>query len=343
MTDRPLRVGFVGAGTIAEDRHVPGLRALPGVELTAVVTRTPESSMAAARRFGFARTAATPQALIEDPGIDAVVVATWPSLHAPLTVAALDAGKHVLSQARMAMNAAEARAMADAARRHPELTTMLVPASHTFWVDATLARLLADGTIGTLRTLSGTWNEPDVIDPGEHWRHQRRFSGNNAQGVAPLYEVLLRWLGPAVGVTARSDLYEPHKPGPDGQPIVADLPDHVSFLADFPAGVAAAIDVASHSGARGPSVLTFTGSSGVLRLDMRGNTLELADGQGAWRAVDAGPGRDWDVEGEFVRGIRGGPAPTTNDFAIGVEYMTFMDAVMESAETGRRIVLRRGA
>jgi len=228
MTGAPIRLGFVGAGTIAEDRHVPGFRAIPGVELTSVVNRTPESSAAAARAFGFARTHPTWQDLVADPAINAVVVGTWPYLHAPVTIAALDAGKHVLSQARMAMNAKEARAMVDAARRHPDLTTMLVPASHTYWVDARLHGLLRDGSIGDLRTVDGNWNEPDVCDPGEHWRHQRRYSGNNVQGVGPLYEVFLRWLGPADAVTARTDLYEPHKPGPGGQPVIADLPDHVS-------------------------------------------------------------------------------------------------------------------
>ena len=350
MAASAVRIGFVGAGTIAADRHVPGFRAIPGVELAAVVNRTPASSAAAAREFGFQRTHRSWQALVDDPAIDAVVVGTWPYLHAPVTIAALEAGKHVLSQARMAMNSAEARQMVDAARRHSQLTTMLVPASHTFWVDAMLVRLLDDEAIGTLRTIDGGWNEPDVCDPGEHWRHQRRYSGNNVQGVGPLYEVLLRWLGPAAAVTARTDLFEPHKPGPGGQPVVADLPDHVGALVEFGRGVVANLEVASHSAARGPSVLTFVGSRGALRLDLRRRRLEIADGDDAATRDDfrevpdaASLGITWGVEAEFVGAIRGGPPPRLNDFGVGLEYMTFTDAAVESAETGRRVVLRRGA
>ena len=55
-----------------------------------------------------------------DPDIDAIVIGTWPYLHCPITLAALEAGKHVLTEARMSMNAAEAHRMlaaAAAARR----------------------------------------------------------------------------------------------------------------------------------------------------------------------------------------------------------------------------------
>ena len=294
-----LRIGFVGAGTIARERHVPGFRALPDVELTAVVNRTEASSRAAADEFGFERTARRWEDLVEDPGIDAIVVGTWPYLHADVTEAALDNGKHVLSQARMAMNAADARRMTAAADRNRELATLLVPASHTYWVDATLRRLLDDGAIGTLRTVDGAWNEPDVCDPGEWWRHQRRYSGNNVQGIGPLYEVLLRWIGRADAVTARTDLYQPEKPGPE-RPIIADLPDHVSILAEFDGGVSVNLEVSSHAAALGPSVVTFVGSDGALRLDLRGRTLERQDAAGTLEPRRDRPGRRRGV------GCRGG-------------------------------------
>src|SRR5207247_1493672 len=51
-----IGIGMVGAGSIARARHVPGFKAIPGVELVGVVNRTPESSKAAARELGFART-----------------------------------------------------------------------------------------------------------------------------------------------------------------------------------------------------------------------------------------------------------------------------------------------
>src|SRR5437764_6144139 len=111
-----LRVGLVGAGGNTRLRHIPGLRAVPGVEIVAVCNRRPESTAAAAREFGIARTFEHWQQLATDPDIDAVVIGTWPYLHCPITLAALAAGKHVLTEARLAMNAAEARRMLAAAR-----------------------------------------------------------------------------------------------------------------------------------------------------------------------------------------------------------------------------------
>src|SRR5262245_15931390 len=122
-----LRFGLVGAGANTRSRHIPGLRAIPDVEIVAVCNRRPESTAAAAREFGIARTFDRWEDLVADPAIDAVVIGTWPYLHCPITLAALDAGKHVLTEARMAMTAGEARTMLEAARKHPELVTQVVP------------------------------------------------------------------------------------------------------------------------------------------------------------------------------------------------------------------------
>src|SRR5437868_12320513 len=127
MTAAPLRIGLIGAGANTRSKHIPGLRALAGVEIVAVCNRRPESTAAAAREFGIPRTCAHWEELIADPDIDAVVIGTWPYLHYPITLAALAAGKHVLTEARLSLNAAEAHAMLAAARKHPDLVTQVVP------------------------------------------------------------------------------------------------------------------------------------------------------------------------------------------------------------------------
>src|SRR6516225_4612789 len=127
MATQTLRVGLIGAGANTRLRHIPGLRALPDVELVAVCNRRPESTTAAAREHGIPRTYDRWEHLVADADIDAVVIGTWPYLHCPITLAALESGKHVLTEARMAMNAAEAHRMLAAARRHPKLVTQIVP------------------------------------------------------------------------------------------------------------------------------------------------------------------------------------------------------------------------
>src|SRR5262245_56219267 len=111
-----IRVGFVGAGGIVRTEHAPRLAHIPGVELVAVANRTRESGQAAAQALGIGRVLGRWQDLVDDPEVDLVVVGAWPDLHAPVTVAALAAGKHVLCEARMAYDLAAASEMLEASR-----------------------------------------------------------------------------------------------------------------------------------------------------------------------------------------------------------------------------------
>src|SRR5579884_3801249 len=127
MAHRILRVGLIGDGANTRLRHLPGLQALPDVEVAAVCNRRPASTVAVAREFNIPHTYERWEDLIADPDIDAVVIGTWPYLHSPITVAALRAGKHVLTEARLSMNAAEAHHMLKMARQHTGLVTQVVP------------------------------------------------------------------------------------------------------------------------------------------------------------------------------------------------------------------------
>src|SRR5207237_9349271 len=132
MAERRLRIGLIGAGGNMRLRHIPGLRALADVEITAVCNRRPESTAAVAQEFGIPRTFEHWQDLIADADIDAVVIGTWPYLHCPITLAALEAGKHVLTEARLSLNLTEAQQMLAAAKAKPELVTQVVPSPFGF-------------------------------------------------------------------------------------------------------------------------------------------------------------------------------------------------------------------
>src|SRR5690242_622735 len=102
---KPLRLGLIGAGANTRARHIPGFLAIADVELAAVCNRRPESTAAVAREFNIPRQYEHWQELVADPDLDAVVIGTWPYLHCQITLAALEAGKHVLTEARLSMNA----------------------------------------------------------------------------------------------------------------------------------------------------------------------------------------------------------------------------------------------
>ena len=127
MASDSLRIGIVGAGAIMRQRHMPGLAAIPGVEVTAVANRRSQSAREFAREFGVARVYQHWTQLVHDPDIDVVWIGATPYIHARVSVAALEAGKHVFCQARMARNLAEAREMVAAAALHPQLVAAVCP------------------------------------------------------------------------------------------------------------------------------------------------------------------------------------------------------------------------
>ncbi len=98
-----IRIGLVGAGGNTRLRHIPGLQKIAGVEIASVANRSRASSERVAQEFGIPRIHDRWTDLVNDPDIDAVMIGTWPYLHCPITLAALDAGKHVLTEARIAM------------------------------------------------------------------------------------------------------------------------------------------------------------------------------------------------------------------------------------------------
>jgi len=79
------------------------------VDLLGVVNRSPESSHRVAEQFNIPRIYNTWQELLDDEAINAVCIGTWPYMHRPLTLAALEKGKHVLTEARMASTARRPR------------------------------------------------------------------------------------------------------------------------------------------------------------------------------------------------------------------------------------------
>ena len=190
MTNRTLRVGLVGAGDNTRKRHIPGLRAVPGVELAGVVNRTSESTARVARDFSIPKQYPDWQALVADDGIDAVVIGTWPNLHCDVTCAALAAGKHVLCEARMARSVAESRQMAATAQAHPNLIAMLVPSPFGLECDAEVSQLLHHDFIGELREVVVIGADDQFHDYTKflHWRQDAAISGVNVLTLGILHE-----------------------------------------------------------------------------------------------------------------------------------------------------------
>ena len=338
--NEPIRIGIVGAGRIVRAEHVPRFRAIDGVELVAVANRTPESSRAAAAELGIGRAFDDWRALVADPEIDAVLVGAWPVLHAPVTIAALKAGKHVLTEARMAATAHDARAMQQASLARPDRVAMVVPATFSSWADATIARLIADGAIGRVRHVQVSWDYSAPGDPGDAWRWQRRASGDNVMALGILAEAMARWLGPARTVSAITRLGSVARPGPAG-PIEPDIPDHVLAIVEYSDDVTATIEMSGRTNGLTSDHVIFHGTDGSLIVDLPGHHIRRAPvGQPPESVVIRDEARaGWTAEIDFVAAIRGERPVTLTDFATGVSYMAFLEAIHRAATDGTRTII----
>ena len=339
----PIRIAIAGAGSIVRAEHIPRFRAIDGVELVGVANRTYASSKRAAEELGLERAYRDWGELVEDPDIDAILIGTWPYLHAPIAVSALHNGKHVLTEARMARDSSEAQEMLEAAIVNPAQVAMVVPASFSLWADRAIQRVLGS-EIGRVLAIRVEWDGGAGTDPREHWRWQRRYSGNNIMALGILAESMARWLGPAEWLDASTANLRPRKPGPDGRLVPADVPDHVSAIAGYHGGIVATIEMSTVTMLGRGIHASCYGADGVLEADFGASTLTVRPVGGA--ADSAQPVEiadderdDWRAELDFVAAIRGEKPVELTDFETGAQYMAFVDAVHESATNGIRVDL----
>jgi predicted dehydrogenase len=340
-----LRIGLVGAGANTRSRHIPGLRAIPDVEIVAVCNRRPESTAAAAREFGIPRTFDRWEDLVADEEIDAVVIGTWPYLHCPITLAALGAGKHVLTEARMAMTAAEAHQMLTAAREHPDLVTQIVPSPFGLTVDTVVRDLLREGYIGELREVEVTGRSGALADASAplHWRQDAALSGLNMLTLGILHETVTRWVPPPERVLAQVHAFVPTRIDPEsGVRLQVGTPDSVQVLAVLQGGARAIYQFSGATPVGGGARIRLYSSRGVLHYDVDADLLSgQTVGQSAAEVIPIPPHKvgGWRVEADFVDSIHSGKPVRFTDFETGVDYMEFTDAVARSATTGRSVAL----
>jgi predicted dehydrogenase len=337
MSAGEVRIGIVGAGQIARTRHIPGFQAIPGVRIHAVCNRRRESARRVASDYDIPKVYSSWEDLIADPQVDAVVIGAWPYLHCPVTLAAFDLGKHVLTQARMAMNAREAQRMYDYATESPRVTAMIVPSPYGLVGDAYMRSLIASGFIGKLRELHVHSLNDHLADPETpmSWRQLTRYSGFNMLTLGIVYESVLRWVAPARRVMAYASKLVPERFDPEqGKKTRVGTPDSVQVLTaqeDGSYGVYRLSGVVWCDASMGVALYGDQGTliydllhdeiRGCQRRDTDLHPMPISDElRGGWR-----------VEEDFIAAIRGERPVTHTDFLTGVRYMQFTEAVARSS------------
>lgn len=345
MSNGVIRVGIVGAGTNTRVRHIPGLREMEGVEIVSVCNRSRASSEKVAGEFEIPTVYNNWLELVESDDTDAICIGTWPYMHCPVTLAALENNKHVLCEARMAMNAQEAHAMLAAARRRPHLVTQIVPSPTTFKVDPTIRDHVSKGYLGDILAIEVRATDSSFVDTGSpvHWRQDRELSGLNILTMGIWYEAMIRWVGPATRVTAMTKLSATGPQNENGTLRVRTVPDHVDVLCEMACGAQAHMRFSSVTGLAPVSEVWLFGSEGTLRLEGPPSLSiyggRRGDSQLAEIPIPPEKQGSWRVEEEFVNAIRGKEKVTRTPFEVGVQYMEFTEAVTRSAQTGKAVAL----
>jgi predicted dehydrogenase len=331
-TNNKLRIGIVGAGAIVRDRHLPGLKKHSEVEIVAVSNSTYES----AEKFCQENAPhATPMAnwadLLALPELDIVWIGTPPYMHSAVTVSALEAGKHVFCQARMANDLAEAEEMLSAAKRFPQLVTMLCPPPFGLRGDLLVKKLLSENYIGRphhirLHCFTGAYLNADAP---AHWRQRIEISGLNVLALGIYVEVLQRWFGDIDGLFARGKIVHAIR---QGYEVI--VPDLLTVLCRFANGAEGVLEFSGVDALPSGDRLEVYGDAGTMTYDFGSDVINAGrSGDRALHEVEITPELEggWNVEDDFIAAVKSkGRIRPHPDFEDGVRYMRVVQAVADS-------------
>lgn len=342
----PLRVALVGCGNISA-QYLASLPRLPNLRLVSVTDAVPA---AAERVAAEQRVPARPlEDVLADPAVDLVLNLTPPQLHAPLTIAALQAGKHVYLEKPFAVSAAEATQMLEAAEAADRRIGSAPDTVLGIGIQ-TARRLIDDGQIG--RPIAAT---AFMMSPGhEGWHPNPAFY--YLRGGGPLLDMgvyyltaLVTLLGPIAEVSAMSSRLRTERRVPDAAPRAGEiLPVEVDTYV--------AATLRHDSGVISTLIVSFdTIASQLPRIEVHGSAASLdvpdpnqfANPVGISRARTdpfayvsdlagyAGAGRGYGLA-DLARALATG-TPHRQSAELGFHVHEVMERIAEAAENGATV------
>lgn len=347
MTDM-IRIGVIGTGMGAQ--HVALFGKLKSVEVAAVCSARLERAQAVAERFGVPRATDDYRELLEpDAGIDALVVATPPALHAPICLAAIAAGKHLFCEKPLASTLEEAVRMRDAAQAagvvHMVNFQMRFARTHR-----RAHELIEEGYLGRLAMadIRISMNPADYLQAplwsgskAGWFTDQAQSGGLLFSSAGPHAADLIRWYGgPIAAVAAGVATTRPAIRLADGSEIAGvSAEDAYLVLVRFDSGALGTlrgVPIAHH---RGGWSYELEGGDGTLLIEegeLRGATAS-DEGPQPLPLPEDGPGERVAIASRFIDAIRsGGSSPTlAPSFDDGVAAQALLAACAASVGSGK--------
>jgi predicted dehydrogenase len=323
----PLRLAFLGCGFITRV-HSRHLKALGRDVVPHYASRDRAKAEEYCRRFGGAASYADYRGAIDDPDVDAIVVAVPPRFHLELTLAALAAGKHVLVEKPAFLRMRDYETVL-AARDRAARVVLVGENDHYKPLAVCLRRLLADGVIGEM-VFAHFMTLARRLKPADDWRNDETMAGGDA-----FFEEGIHWLHLASSLGPRITSIQGYRPSVSRQgPDTRAKSMMVAFRYDNDAVGSLYYSREIPSLLRGLRVSKLLGRGGIISFESNG-LFVVVRGGGLPRVILPG---FRDIRGyramyrDFVRAVReGGPPEMSLERAI--EDQRLMDQVYASVES----------
>lgn len=330
--DPPLRWGILSTAKIAEAHVVPALQAAEGHTVVAVGSRDAARGTAWARANGIAASHGSYEALLADPDVEAVYNPLPNHLHVDWSIAAIEAGKHVLCEKPLGLDAADAQRLVDAAEAHPDLVVMeaFMYRFHPQWIAAReIAQSGAVGDVRSIQTFFSYFND----DP-ENVRNKPDWGGGALMDIGCYPISQARWIYGAEPRRVHGIVDIDPRFGVDRM---------TSGTLDFGDGRTATFTVSTQLDGFQRSQIVGTEGRIEVRIPVNSpndaaTLVTVSTADGADRR-EYGPVDQYGEQADaFARAVRSkAPAPTPLGDAIA--NMAVIDAVFASAESGEWVSL----
>jgi len=326
-----LRWGILSTASIGTRKVIPGMQQGELCSVDAIASRDVARAEQAGQSLGIPRAYGSYEELLADPEIDAIYNPLPNQMHVPWTIKACEAGKHVLCEKPIALNADEARTLLDIRRRTgKQIAEAFMIRTHLQWLR--VHELIAEGRIGALRSITGFFSYHNV-DP-RNIRNRMESGGGALLDIGCYCVHMSRWAfgRPPVRVVGLVDR--------DPEMGIDRLTSAIMDFGDGQSIFTCSTQLVPHQTAQ------FFGTKGRIAIEIPFNApagkptrIFLDDGSditGSRIVTETLPACDqYTLQGDaFARAVlEGGPAPVTVEDAI--ENMAVMDAIFKSAETGQ--------
>jgi predicted dehydrogenase len=236
-SDQPLRIAIVGAGAVSDYHHVPAIALDPRARLVAVCDADPALLARRRSEWGVQKTTTDAEAFCADRDIDALIIATPNFTHRPIAVAAARAGKHVMCEKPLGLNAGEVRQMYEAARdagvvHMTAFTYRFAPAMRY------MKHLVTTGALGEPRHFRSQ-RFLDLPETSWGWRQYQHLAGAGDLFDMTIHRIdfAIDLLGPLTRVCGAVARFAPRTTTPDGRSCEpSNVDDWSSLIGEFAGG-----------------------------------------------------------------------------------------------------------